>query len=251
MLRQKKITVNGIPCFEIMPEDETVKADLLLYHGWGSHATKQCFRGKLFAGFGYRVLVPELALHGERGVCCYDSVESAVDFLKVLLQSIYESNELISKGISMKRPCFIIGHSLGGLIALGTAMQNAAFVDGFVAMNSTALWRDYEKMLKDVFNTSSLDVVKNEEFYSLVEKLSCFNPEHWKMINMNKPVLLTNGALDQTVLADFNMQFCNEFSLSNVVHHVFPDTGHVVTDGMIFEVLTFIEDILNLENKRF
>lgn len=114
MLRQNKMVIQGIPCFEIMPENTVIKADLLLYHGWGSHATKQCFRGKLLAGFGYRVLVPEIVYHGERGECAYDSAESACIFFEVLLQSIRESRILIQEGLSAERPCFVIGHSLGG-----------------------------------------------------------------------------------------------------------------------------------------
>lgn len=58
---------------------------------------------------------------------------------------------------------------------------------------------------------------------------------------MTQPVLLTNGALDQTLPANYNVQFCRESMLENVSQIIFSDAGHVVTDGMLFEVLAFIE----------
>lgn len=241
MFKQRKIIVNGIPCFEIIPENEDIKADLLLYHGWGSHAPKQCFRAKLLAGFGYRVLVPEIALHGERGACDYNAPDSAVNFLEVLLQSIREGRTLIRESLSPKRSCFVVGHSLGGMIALGTAIENASLIDGFVAMNSTARWCEYEKMMQGIFSNPSYNVLQTEAFLSLEAQLSSYNPKFWRQQGMDKPVLLTNGALDQTLPANFNAQFCRESMLENVSQIIFSDAGHVVTDGMLFEVLAFIE----------
>lgn len=241
MLKQRKIVIQGIPCYEIWPEGESVKADLLLYHGWGSHATKQCFRAKLLAGFGYRVLVPELIYHGERGACVYDAANSAVRFLEVLLQSIREARGIFDEAFSKERSCFVIGHSLGGMIAIGTAADNADRIDGFVAMNSTAQWSDYEKMMCGVFPNQSLDVLESEDFLSVAAQLSHYAPKLWLEQGMMKPVLLTNGALDQTLPAAFNTLFCREYTLGNVLQMVFPDAGHVVTDSMLLEVLEFIK----------
>ena len=39
--------VADIPCFEIAEADEEPLVELLLYHGWGSNAEKQRFRGQL------------------------------------------------------------------------------------------------------------------------------------------------------------------------------------------------------------
>ena len=241
MLNVNKMMVGSVPCFEIAPIDEPIYADLLLYHGWGSHATKQCFRGKLLAGFGYRVVVPEIALHGERGACAYESVETLVNFLEVLLESIKEAQTIISEGFSEQRPLFVIGHSLGGMITLGAAMENAARVDGFIAMNSTAQWSQYEKMMRGVFPGESLDILESVAFKKQVEALEPYDPASWQEKGMDKPVLLTNGALDQTLPATLNEAFCKAYAPANVSQVVFPEAGHVVTDGMLAEVLTFIE----------
>lgn len=57
--------IAGIPCYEITVAQAPL-AEIILYHGWGSNAEKQRFRGQLLAGFGYRVVVPEISGHGAR-----------------------------------------------------------------------------------------------------------------------------------------------------------------------------------------
>lgn len=89
-----EIIVADIPCFEIAEAGEEPLVELLLYHGWGSNAEKQRFRGQLLAAFGYRVIVPEIAGHGVRGALAYDGPQAALDFQRVLLQSIGECVEL-------------------------------------------------------------------------------------------------------------------------------------------------------------
>lgn len=127
------------------------------------------------------------------------------------------------------------------MIALGAAAENATGVDGFVAMNSTAQWSEYEKIMRGVFPNQSHDILEREDFLSMIAQLSSYDPKLWQEQEMLQPVLLTNGALDQTLSASLNTQFCQEYSMSNVSQIIFPDAGHVVTDGMLFEVLGFIE----------
>lgn len=242
MLTLNKKVVGDIPYFEILPVGERVKADILLYHGWGSHAMKQCFRGKIFAGFGYRVLVPEIAMHGERGECNYDDADSVITFLEVLSQSIHEAEVLIRKELSSERARFVVGHSLGGMIALGAAAENANFINGFVAMNSTANWGEYEKIMKGVFPGKSLEILNSARFVAVAKTLMAYDPKNWHKQKMMQSVLLTNGALDQTLPADFNATFCKENPELHLKQMIFPDAGHVVTDGMIAEVLGFIEN---------
>ena len=75
--------VADIPCFEIAEAGEEPLAELMLYHGWGSNAEKQRFRGQLLAAFGYRVIVPEIPGHGVRGALAYDGPQAALDFQRL------------------------------------------------------------------------------------------------------------------------------------------------------------------------
>lgn len=235
--------VADIPCFEIAVAGEEPLAELVLYHGWGSNAEKQRFRGQLLAAFGYRVIVPEIAGHGVRGALAYDGPQAALDFLRVLLQSIGECVELAQAVFHPGRAHFLVGHSLGGMIALGALTPLARALNGVVAMNSTANWADATAALAGVFHDggATLDALASDEGEKLRSALGAFDPARWSARGITTPVLLTNGSLDQTLPASLNADFLTQQQLPQVRQLVIEDAGHVVTDSALREVVAFIE----------
>lgn len=205
--------VADIPCFEIAEAGEEPLAELLLYHGWGSNAEKQRFRGQLLVAFGYRVIVPEISGHGVRGVLEYDGPQAALDFQRVLLQSIGECVEL------------------------------ARELNGVVAMNSTANWADARAALAGVFRDggAALAALASDEGGQLRSALDAFDPARWSARGITTPVLLTNGSLDQTLPASLNADFLTQQQLPQVRQVVIEDAGHVVTDSALREAVAFIE----------
>lgn len=232
-----------IPCFEIAEAGEEPLAELLLYHGWGANAEKQRFRGQLLAAFGYRVIVPEIPGHGVRGALAYDGPQAALDFLRVLLQSIGECVELAQAVFHPGRPHFLVGHSLGGMIALGALTPLARALNGVVAMNSTANWADATASLAGVFcdDGAALAALASDEGGKLRSALDAFDPARWSARGITTPVLLTNGSLDQTLPASLNADFLAQQQLPQVRQVVIEDAGHVVTDSALREVVAFIE----------
>lgn len=243
MLRIRETELAGIPCFEIVEPGTTPQAEIILYHGWGSHAQKQCFRGRLLASFGYRVIVPEIAGHGVRGALDYEAAASVVDFLQVLAQSIRECGQLAGEALTEGRSHFLVGHSLGGMIVLGVAGAMQAQLNGVVAMNSSANWADTQAMMQGVYgdNPQLQALLASEAAASAMAALEGCDPALWQAQGMALPVLLTNGALDRTLPASLNETFCAAYGSAQVRQVVFPDAGHVVTDGMLAEVVAFIE----------
>lgn len=235
--------VADIPCFEIAEAGEEPLAELVLYHGWGSNAEKQRFRGQLLAAFGYRVIVPEIAGHGVRGALAYDGPQAALDFLRVLLQSIGECVELAQAVFHPGRAHFLVGHSLGGMIALGALTPLARALNGVVAMNSTANWADATAALAGVFHDggATLDALASDEGEKLRSALGAFDPARWSARGITTPVLLTNGSLDQTLPTSLNADFLTQQQLPQVRQVVIEDVGHVVTDSALREVVAFIE----------
>lgn len=235
--------VADIPCFEIAVAGEEPLAELVLYHGWGSNAEKQRFRGQLLAAFGYRVIVPEIAGHGVRGALAYDGPQAALDFLRVLLQSIGECVELAQAVFHPERAHFLVGHSLGGMIALGALTPLARALNGVVAMNSTANWADATAALAGVFHDggATLDALASDEGEKLRSALGAFDPARWSARGITTPVLLTNGSLDQTLPTSLNADFLTQQQLPQVRQLVIEDAGHVVTDSALREVVAFIE----------
>lgn len=235
--------IADIPCFEIAVAGEEPLAELVLYHGWGSNAEKQRFRGQLLAAFGYRVIVPEIAGHGVRGALAYDGPQAALDFLRVLLQSIGECVELAQAVFHPGRAHFLVGHSLGGMIALGALTPLARALNGVVAMNSTANWADATAALAGVFHDggATLDALASDEGEKLRSALGAFDPARWSARGITTPVLLTNGSLDQTLPTSLNADFLTQQQLPQVRQLVIEDAGHVVTDSALREVVAFIE----------
>lgn len=235
--------VADIPCFEIAVAGEEPLAELVLYHGWGSNAEKQRFRGQLLAAFGYRVIVPEIPGHGVRGALAYDGPQAALDFLRVLLQSIGECVELAQAVFHPGRAHFLVGHSLGGMIALGALTPLARALNGVVAMNSTANWADATAALAGVFcdGGAALDALASDEGEKLRSALGAFDPARWSARGITTPVLLINGSLDQTLPASLNADFLSQQQLPQVRQVVIEDAGHVVTDSALREVVAFIE----------
>ena len=235
--------VADIPCFEIAVAGEEPLAELVLYHGWGSNVEKQRFRGQLLAAFGYRVIVPEIPGHGVRGALAYDGPQAALDFLRVLLQSIGECVELAQAVFHPGRAHFLVGHSLGGMIALGALTPLARALNGVVAMNSTANWADATAALAGVFHDggATLDALASDEGEKLRSALGAFDPARWSARGITTPVLLTNGSLDQTLPTSLNADFLTQQQLPQVRQVVIEDAGHVVTDSALREVVAFIE----------
>lgn len=235
--------IADIPCFEIAVAGEEPLAELVLYHGWGSNAEKQRFRGQLLAAFGYRVIVPEISGHGVRGALAYDDPASVVDFLRVLVQSIEECVELAQAVFHPGRAHFLVGHSLGGMIALGALTPLARALNGVVAMNSTANWADATAALAGVFcdGGAALAALASDEGGQLRSALGAFDPARWSARGITTPVLLTNGSLDQTLPASLNADFLSQQQLPQVRQVVIEDAGHVVTDSALREVVAFIE----------
>lgn len=235
--------VADIPCFEIAEAGEEPLAELVLYHGWGSNAEKQRFRGQLLAAFGYRVIVPEISGHGVRGALEYDGPQAALDFQRVLLQSIGECVELAQAVFHPGRAHFLVGHSLGGMIVLGALAALHDVLNGVVALNSTANWMLEAKTLGSVFRDGerASACLASEEAAQLQARLAPSDPARWPALGVTTPVLLTNGSLDHTLPASLNAEFLARCPLPQVRQVIIDDAGHVVTDSALREVVAFIE----------
>lgn len=235
--------IADIPCFEIAVAGEEPLAELLLYHGWGSNAEKQRFRGQLLAAFGYRVIVPEISGHGVRGALAYAGPQAALDFQRVLLQSVGECVELAQAVFHPGRAHFLVGHSLGGMIALGALTPLARALNGVAALNSTANWTLEAKTLGSVFRDGERvsACLASEEAAQLQARLAPSDPARWSALGVTTPVLLTNGSLDHTLPASLNAEFLARCPLPQVRQVIIDDAGHVVTDSALREVVAFIE----------
>lgn len=71
MDRYKNCSIAGIPCIQMDPCSVKSVGTILLYHGWASRIEQYLFFASLLSDWGYKVVVPELPHHGERGTLNY------------------------------------------------------------------------------------------------------------------------------------------------------------------------------------
>jgi alpha-beta hydrolase superfamily lysophospholipase len=97
--------------------DGAARAGLVISHGYAEHGGRYAHVGEYFAGKGYHVCAPDHRAHGRSdGRNTY--VRSFDLFLSDLGQVVRETGAALSN-----RPLFLLGHSMGGAIALAYVMN--------------------------------------------------------------------------------------------------------------------------------
>lgn len=238
----KNQLIAEIPCYVVQASTSNIKANLVLYHGWGSSRERQLFRAKICAAFGYQVIVPEIPAHGCRQ--CEMQTNSVKEFLRVLSEAIEEERALIKNLSQDGKPVVLLGHSLGGLISLGMSGQEHDYLKGIVAMNSTLDWSLDAERLRRIFPEMSFEEIETalEDCHSLLLKAKDYAPEQIKT-----SVYLLNGALDQTIPVSYNLSLLQLKPCELVRQEIFPDTGHVVTDAMLHEAIDYYNELIDRE----
>jgi len=120
-LISKKLLIDNIPVIEIVPRKlQGQRAPLIVfYHGWTSDKMNGSDFGESIAKFGFRVVVPDCAYHGERNetpLKMWDThflflsiMETATEFGKII--DYYQTEQLIANDFYCAA-----GVSMGGLI---------------------------------------------------------------------------------------------------------------------------------------
>lgn len=96
---------------------------VVIAHGLGEHAGRYHHVAKKFTDLGYVVVVPDHAGHGRSGGKRL-GVTDFSDFVADL--------DTVISAVDLDRPRFVLGHSMGGAIALSYALDHQDRVDGLV-----------------------------------------------------------------------------------------------------------------------
>jgi len=118
---------DGIKIFYRHYQAESERARMVIAHGLGEHSGRYGNVIERVVPKGISVWAPDHRGHGQSGGQ-RGHVLNFAQYLTDLRQTV----ELAKKDMPAQMPCFLLGHSMGGLIALNFALRYPDFFDGLV-----------------------------------------------------------------------------------------------------------------------
>jgi alpha-beta hydrolase superfamily lysophospholipase len=242
--------------YQAVPE----QARMVIAHGLGEHSGRYGNVIERVVPNGFSVWAPDHRGHGRSGGR-RGHVLNFAQYLSDLRLTV----ELVKKDMPGGMPCFLLGHSMGGLIALYFAQRHPEHIDGVVA-SSPGLGLAIEiPPLKKVIGSlmsyvwpgltmgNELDATKISRDSNVVsayeddplvhdrvstrfftEFLAAMESVNQQASTLNVPVLMQVAGDDYLVRADSSKQFFEKLTLQDKTLHVY--------DGMYHEIYNSPED---------
>ena len=251
---------DGVKIFYRHYQAAPERARLVIAHGLGEHSGRYGNVIERVVPNGFSVWAPDHRGHGRSGGR-RGHVLNFVQYLSDLRLTV----ELVKKDMPGGMPCFLLGHSMGGLIALYFAQRHPEYIDGVVA-SSPGLGLAIEiPPLKKVLGSfmsyvwpgltmgNELDATKISRDSNVVsayeddplvhdrvsarfftEFLAAMQSVNQQASTLKVPVLMQVAGQDYVVSADSSKQFFEKLTLQ--------DKALLVYDGMYHEIYNSPED---------
>ncbi|MDR6879446.1 alpha-beta hydrolase superfamily lysophospholipase [Bacillus sp. 3255] len=235
----------GVPCIILEPSSEQI-GQIVLYHGWGSTMDSYKFFATLISNWGYRVIIPELPCHGERGSLNYlDEETLQTNFWPIVFQGVQEAEKIVSELIqNSDSPISVVGHSTGGFITAGTYAKHQQ-VQSAIVINGSCAWVQFEELFREKNGLNPIEA-------SAKALLQQHDPLSYIHRNLEKPLLLLHCQDDTSVPIDSQLYFINAISAEGKsVDHLqlieYPRVNHQITLGMLQKIKEFLDKNLKAE----
>ena len=251
---------DGIKIFYRQYQAKAERARMVIAHGVGEHSGRYGNVIERVIPKGISVWVPDHRGHGQSGGK-RGHVLNFVQYLTDLRLSV----DLARKNLPEGMPCFLLGHSMGGLIALNFAQRYPKLIDGVIA-SSPCLGMVIEippvkKVLGSVMSYvwpgmtmgSELDATKISHDENVVsaykndplvhdrvsarfftELLAAMESVNQQASTLNVPVLMQVAGEDYLVNADSSKHFFEKLTLQDKTLQIY--------DGMYHEIYNELED---------
>ena len=248
------VSPDGIKIFYRRYQAESERARMVLSHGVGEHSGRYGNVIERVLPKGFSVWAPDHRGHGQSGGK-RGHVLNFVQYLTDLRLTV----ELAKKDMPGEMPCFLLGHSMGGLIALYFAQHYPELIDGVVA-SSPCLGMVIEiPAVKKVLGSfmsyvwpgmtmgSGLDATKISRDENVVsaykndplvhdrvsarfftELLAAMESVNQQASALNVPVLMQVAGEDYLVNADSSKHFFEKLTLQDKTLYVYDDMYHEI-----------------------
>jgi alpha-beta hydrolase superfamily lysophospholipase len=267
---------DGIKIFYRQYQAESERACMVIAHGVGEHSGRYGNVIERVLPKGFSVWAPDHRGHGQSGGK-RGHVLNFVQYLTDLRLTV----ELAKKDMPGGMPCFLLGHSMGGLIALYFAQHYPELIDGVVA-SSPCLGMVIEiPAVKKVLGSfmsyvwpgmtmgSGLDATKISRDENVVsayendplvhdrvsarfftELLAAIESVNQQASTLNVPVLLQVAGEDYLVNADSSKHFFEKLTLQDKTLHVYDDLYHEIYNAPEDQKERVLDDLETWLEKR-
>ncbi|MGO1580439.1 MAG: alpha/beta hydrolase family protein [Peptoniphilaceae bacterium] len=245
----RKINIGEVPAYVITPKNNLKEQKtIVFYHGWGSDAKSQIFRGNIFASYGYQVLIPEARFHGERGQLDYEDEEIAKRYMaQVIMHNIEEFPKIhkyiIEELSADPNNIAVGGHSMGAITSGGIFTFKTDLKTALI-FNGTMDWKWLvDKSIEDE-DEISYERMRINDF------LLQMNPmDHLEDIK-DRYLVLFNGEDDDVVdpssMEKFYKEALKHYQDKSLINfEKFEDTFHQLTTQMLDKAIMFIKEKIN------
>lgn len=204
--------INSIPLLHVVKQNvKEERLPLIIFnHGFMSVKERNLHYAYMLAAEGFRVILPEAILHGERGAGLKKG-EYYARFWEIVLKTISEVNTIKEyydkKGLVNSERIGVAGTSMGGIAALGSLTQYkwikaAVSLMGMPAYEKFSRWQ--LELLKGQGAQLPFTDTEIEQHLEILRKYDLsIQPEKLA----NRPLLFWHGKKDPQVPYDFAYEF--------------------------------------------
>lgn len=234
-LLEKQHVSPDIPIWLLHLEGRTAGPLVIVQHGYTGNKESVLTLGLQIAGRGYRVILPDARLHGERRTQDFEARFGA-DFERTFLEVIEGTAEDVSKLIDAfaDGPVGMVGISMGGFITHLTLTQDKRIEVAVPLIGSPSFWAPVRFSPEEAARLAEIDPAAHPEWYP-----PC-------------AVLMQNGALDELVPIGPTYEMAARLqpyyadTPERLQFITYPDVAHDVTPEMVAATLKWLERFLPL-----
>src|SRR5690625_2069804 len=203
MIQIEKKNFYHIPVLSVVQADKKDKAlpTIVYYHGFNGEKESSLTLAYKIAENGFRVILPDSYLHGERRS---DISQTEIDlaFWEIVMKNITELDEiktyLEENNLLENGKIGIGGTSMGGITTYG-ALKQYDWVKAAAILMGTPKMVEYAGVLIDRFNETNKEKIPTTEKDEVIEHIKEFDLSLHPEQLQNRPILIWHGDKDQIV----------------------------------------------------
>jgi uncharacterized protein len=241
--------IDGVPAIHAAPAKEAHRPlpTIFFFHGYRSSKELSSFFAYMFAQAGFRAILPEAVMHGERYngddtsrlACFWDILKKNIDELP-FYKAHYEEQGLIKPG-----HIGVGGASMGGFAALG-CMARYPWVRAVASYMGSGYFMDLSRQVFPPLRR--FDANNRSEHWTRLEAIRSYDIEHQLDRIGDRPLFVWHGGRDDIVPVGECLRLCDDLERGgrgqNLELHVDLDAGHKITmQGAVQGVEFFVRHL--------